>query len=317
MNLQQLEYLIAVDKLQHFGKAAKYCNVSQPTLSAMIHKLEQELDVYIFDRSSHPIRSTDAGKMIIEHAKKVLHETKSIQNVSSLFKNNISGTLKIGIIPTVAPHIIPKFIIEFLNNYAEVLIEIKELTSQNIIHQLSAGLLDVGIISTPYPGIQGFFQDLLYVEELLIYNKGEALVLDGKQQVIAKKMDIKNIWLLEEGNCLTNQFKQICGIDRQRPFPQNLIFNASSVITLTQMVDSVSGISVLPKLAIQQLNEEQKKNVFRFQPPHPAREISMIYYKPTFKQKMIDVLLHFLREKVDKELNFNRDTHHFNIIKAF
>ncbi len=313
MNIQQLEYLLAVDRHKHFGKAAQSCNITQPTLSAMIQKLEDELDLKIFDRTSHPIRTTDIGLEIIVHAKNVVDEVNELKNKANLLNNIISGKIKIGIIPTVSSYLLPKEIFKFLSTFPEIEMTVKEMTTESIIKSLKSGELDAGIIATPYSTAEEFFHDELFNEELMLYSSEK---IDEKATYVNPEfLDVEKIWLLEEGNCLKTQFENICHLKENVLKPKNLDFYASNMNTVIQMVDQVGGISILPELAIDSLNIEQKKKIARFRQPHPYRTISAIYYKPTYKQKIISELVKYIQKEIQLRLNFYKSPEDYINIK--
>ena len=314
MNIQQLEYLIAVDKYKHFGKAAQACFITQPTLSAMIQKLEDELDVKIFDRTTHPIRTTDVGIKILEQAKKVIDEVNELKNTASLLNNVLAGRLNLGIIPTVSTFLLPTEIFNFLQKHPKIELNVKEMTTENIIKALKSGELDAGIIATPYDAANEFYQDFLFNEELMIYSSDTIQKTDDSF-VIPEELDLDKVWLLEEGNCLRTQFENICNLKENRLKPKNLDFVASNIHTLLQMVDRVGGISILPELAVSQLVENKKSKVVRFRKPFPYREISLIYYKPTYKQKIIDELVNDVRNAIEPKLNYSQSPEDFINIK--
>ena len=303
MNIQQLEYLIAVDKFRHFGKAAQACFITQPTLSAMIQKFEDELDVKVFDRTTHPIRTTDVGMEIILQAKKVIDAVNELRNKADLLNNVLGGKLTLGIIPTVATYILPVEIFGFLNDNPKVEMNVKEMTTESILKALKSGELDAGIISTPYDGAGEFYQDFLFNEELMLYSSENNV--SGDKYAIPQDVDVEKVWLLEEGNCLRTQFENICQLKENVLKPKNLDFRASNINTLVQMVDRVGGISIVPELAKTQLSAAQTEKIQRFRKPFPYREISIIYYKPTYKQKMIDELIRAIQSSVHNKLGFH------------
>lgn len=313
MNIQQLEYLIAVDKYKHFGKAAQACFITQPTLSAMIQKFEDELDVKIFDRTTHPIRTTDIGSQIIEQAKKVIDSVNELRNTADLLNNVLGGKINLGIIPTVSTYILPTEIFDFLQNHPKVEMNVKELTTENVIRGLKSGELDAGIISTPYDAANEFYQDFLFNEELMIYSSHSDFKKDT--YIVPEEIDVDKVWLLEEGNCLRTQFENICHLKENSLKPKNLEFKASNIGTLIQMVDKVGGISIIPELAQNQLSDEQNEKVSRFRKPFPYREISVIYYKPTYKQKIIDELVSSIKQSVATKLNYHQAPEEFVSIK--
>lgn len=314
MNIQQLEYLIAVDKYKHFGKAAQACFITQPTLSAMIQKFEDELDVKIFDRTTHPIRTTDAGAELIKEAQKVIDSVMELRNKANFLNNILAGKLNLGIIPTVSTYVLPNEIFSFLNKNPQIELNIKEMTTESVIKSLKSGELDAGIISTPYSAADEFYQDFLFNEELMLYSGTES----GQKKdcfVVPEDIDVNKVWLLEEGNCLRTQFENICHLKENSLKPKNLEFLASNVNTLIQMVDKVGGITILSEIGVQQLSDEQKQKVSRFIKPFPYREISLIYYKPTYKQKIIDELISEIRTSMEQKLNFYKDQDNYVSIK--
>lgn len=313
MNLQQLEYLIAVDKHKHFGKAAQSCFITQPTLSAMIQKLEDELDVKIFDRTSHPIRTTDSGMEIIRHAQNIIDSVNELRNKANLLNNVLGGKLSLGIIPTVSPFVLPTDIFDFLQKNPKVELNVKEMTTENIIKALKTGELDAGIIATPYDAAKEFSQDFLFNEELMLYASSDQMRKDT--YILPEEIDAEKVWLLEEGNCLRTQFENICHLKENTLKPKNLDFLASNIHTLVQMVDRVGGISILPEMAALALSPVQQQKVFRFRKPFPYREISIIYYKPTFRQKIIDGLVEAIQKSVAQKLNYSENPSDFTAVE--
>ena len=200
MNIQQLEYIVAVDQFKNFSKAADHCYITQATLSTMIKKLEEELDVVIFDRKNNPVMTTDEGKQIVAQAVKILQETYYLKEIAKNNVHDISGTIKIGIIPTIANSLLPIVLMPLLKKYPELMIEMYEVTTNNILKQLKEGTLDMGILATPLE-TEEIEEEILYYETLMVYG---AMNKDT-QFIIPEDIKRHKIWLLEEGNCLRNQ----------------------------------------------------------------------------------------------------------------
>ena len=315
MNIQQLEYLIAVDKYKHFGKAAQACFITQPTLSAMIQKFEDEMEVKVFDRTTHPIRTTDIGAQIIAQAKVVVDSVMELKNKASILNNVLAGKINLGIIPTVSSFILPTEIFEFLSKNPKIELNVKEMTTDNVIKSLKSGELDAGIIATPYSDAEEFFSDFLFNEELLVYSADKIANENNDQFIMPEDIDVNKVWLLEEGNCLRTQFENICNLRENSLKPKNLDFMASNINTLVQMVDKIGGLTVLPELAVSQLSKEQSSKIHRFKKPFPSREISIIYYKPTYKQKIIDELVASIKTTLEDKLNYNKHPEDFVNVK--
>ncbi len=288
MNLQQLEYIIAVDTHRHFAKAAEACCVTQPTLSMMIHKLEDELHLMIFDRSKQPVILTEAGSEIIQQAKKILKEAGMLKEIAYSIKGELKGELKIGIIPTVAPFLLPVFLKQFLKKYPEIKVKIWEFTTEHIIEKLEKNILDVGILATPLNN-SSILEQPLYNEEFFVYASKDETVLN-KKYLLAEDINLNHLWLLEEGHCLRSQIVNLCELKKKEITNSNLEYEAGSIDSLIKMVDQYEGITILPELAVQHLSVKQKNNIREFKPPVPVREISLITYRHFVKTRMLETL---------------------------
>lgn len=288
MNLQQLEYIVAVDTHRHFEKAAQHCFVTQATLSMMIKKLEQELDVVLFDRSRQPVIPTEIGKNIIEQARTVLRETEQLKQLSQLAKTDSQGSLKVGIIPTLAPYLLPLFLTSFLKKYPSVKLKITEQTTEHLLHLLATDKLDVGIMATPLTE-KGFSEKHLFYEEFKVY------VADGnkslkKKYILAEDIDINKLWLLEEGHCLRSQVLNLCEIQKQQAIVHHLDYETGSIESLLKITEMNGGITIVPALATLHFNKEQKEKLRHFKSPVPVREISLVTYRHFVKKGLLQVL---------------------------
>lgn len=300
MNIQQLTYVLAVDTHRHFAKAAEKCFVTQPTLSMMIQKLEDELDVKIFDRSKQPVVPTEAGELVINQAKIILQEASRMKVIVEDLKGQIKGELKLGIIPTVAPYLLPLFLNLFLKKYPLLKIKITELTTQQIIDKLRNHHLDAGILATPLNN-DSLNEQLLYYEQFVVYaSKNETLM--KKKFLLPGDIDTNHLWLLEEGHCLRSQVLNLCGLRKKELETSNLEYEAGSIETLKKIVDFNNGITILPELALKELNDEDMKNVRHFKPQVPVREISIVTYRHFVKQRIIDVLKEEICKSVPSEM---------------
>jgi LysR family transcriptional regulator, hydrogen peroxide-inducible genes activator len=286
MNLQQLEYLIAVDKTGSFSKAADLCFVTQATLSTMVKRLEEELDIVLFDRSSSPVLTTDAARPVIELAQKAVAAVNGIREVSGLMKGKVEGRIKLGVIPTVANSVLPLIMKSLLVKYPDLVLEIREITTQSILKQLKSGEIDAGLLSTPVKEGDGFVEQVLYYEALFVYGKP---VSNVKKFVMPKEIVKEKIWLLEEGHCLREQFVNLCSLKKKRMGDQ-LIFESNSFDTLLNMADEFGGLTVLPELYVRSMSPERKKKVFQFVAPYPVREISLMVSRPFVKSRLVQVL---------------------------
>jgi len=311
MNLQQLEYIIAISELKNFSRAAEYCKVTQATLSAMVKKLEEELEIIIFDRKTNPIVVTDLGKEVIIQAKKVLLEAKELKNISHFNKNKVEGDISIGIIPTIANALLPKVIKKILNKYTNLSIHISELTTKHIIKQLKEGRIDIGILATPLE-IEGIEENILYYESLMVYGSME----QDKKYLLPEELKDHKIWMLEEGHCLREQTIQLCSLEKKKAIPENFTFEANSFETLLNMVDDFGGLTLIPELYYQTLPTEKKNKVRFFESPFPVREVSLIYFRPFAKHRIIKALTEEIQEIIVPQLiSSSCPKHELTIVK--
>jgi LysR family transcriptional regulator, hydrogen peroxide-inducible genes activator len=283
MNIQQLEYIVAVDLHRHFGKAAEACHVTQPTLSMMIRKLEEELDIRIFDRTRKPVVPTETGALIIEQARAVLRETRRIQEIVDQRRAVPEGTLHVGIIPTLAPYLVPLFIKSFLVQYPRVQLRIAEHTTDLLLEHLRKGRLDVGILVTPLE-MPSFLETPLFYEAFLVYSSH---TYPG-DSILPEQIDPDALWLLEEGHCFRSQILNLCDLRRRSDL--NLAYAAGSIETLIRLVDSQQGITVLPELAALGMTRERRRRLIRFADPVPVREVSLVTDRDQAKKHLIDLL---------------------------
>lgn len=289
MNLQQLSYIIAVDTYRHFVTAAEKCFVTQATLSMMIKKLEEELDVKIFDRTKQPVVPTETGKRIIAQARVVLQDTERMRDIVLEEKGQLSGELNIGIIPTLAPYIIPLFINSFMQQYPDVKLRISEITTESIVSKLQQYTLDVGLLATPLNNTALVEQPLFY-EQFVVYASPEEKLLK-KKYLLAGDIDVNRLWLLEEGHCLRSQVLNLCELKNREKTLHQLDFEAGSIETLKKIVDLNHGITILPELALTDISEIQKPNIRYFRSPQPVREISLVTFRHYVKKKLVDALM--------------------------
>jgi LysR family hydrogen peroxide-inducible transcriptional activator len=289
MNLQQLNYIVAVDEHRHFQKAADACHITPATLSMMIKKLEQELDTIIFDRSKQPVVPTDIGTVVIEKAKVILHSVDDLQQSIKDASKEISGILRIGIIPTLAPYLSHLFLPNILRKYPNVRIKLQEWNTEQIVEALIHGRLDVGIAATPL-NLPEIKERHLFYEELLAYSSQD-FTQESKEYILPEDIDLSKLWLLEEEHCLRSQVSRLCSLKKSyQDHHMQLEFNAGSIETLLKMVSVNDGITIIPELVVDSLNQKQKKGVKHFKSPVPVREISLITYRHFVKDKLLKVI---------------------------
>ncbi|MFN8253450.1 MAG: LysR substrate-binding domain-containing protein [Ferruginibacter sp.] len=301
MTFTQLEYVLAVDAWQHFAKAAATCFVTQPTLSMQIHKLEQELGVKLFDRSKMPVVTTAAGKEIVSHARKIIAERDELLDVLQLRKGTLAGELKVGIIPTLAPYLLPLFIPSFTKKHPEIKLVVNELTTDIIISRLREGRIDAGILVTPL-NENGIKEDVLFYEEMLAYISPKNAAYK-KTYVLPQDIDPNKLWLLEEGHCFRTQIANLCQLRKASSEGSHFEYEAGSLETLRRMVEIYDGITILPELATIGMPVRQKKLLRKFKKPEPVREVSIVIHRDHLKKRLIDAMKKEIIAALPEKLN--------------
>lgn len=288
MTIQQLEYILAVDKYRHFAKAAEHCMVTQPTLSMMIRKLEGELGFSIFNRDSRPVEPTKDGREVIIRSKEIITKANQLKSYAGELNNEHKGDLKIGIIPTLAPYLLPLFLSSFTRSFSGLKISIKEIPASEIVSMLKTGELDIGILSTPLHEPLLVEQTLFY-EEFYVYVSGENK-LTSKKQIRPQEIDWNTLWLLEEGHCMRNQVYGIFEMKGKEKRNGGLQYDAGNLETLINIADRSNGITIIPYLASRLLKSGQAEKLHEFADPKPAREISLVTIKNFPRKKILENL---------------------------
>lgn len=297
MNLQQLEYVIAVDKLKNFSKAAARCHVTQATLSAMIKKLEEEIGLVIFDRKTAPVITTEEGAEVVEQARLALHHARQIREMARRKHRIIDGELQMGIIPTIANTLLPQILKPLLDSYPNLKLVIQELTTENIIRRLEEGSLDLGILATPLH-LRQIEENILFYEAMYVYGATG----QDTRYVATEDLNDKHVWLLEEGHCFRTQTLDVCNLQKSETLPGNLEFEGNSFDTLLNITDTFGGITLIPELYFKGLPDERKKKSKTFDKPIPVREISIVYFRPYAKLRIINQLADDIRALMDGKL---------------
>lgn len=286
MTLIQLEYIVALDTHRHFAVAAEKCFVTQPTLSMQIQKLEEELGVKIFDRTKQPVIPTEVGAGIIAQARVTLREANMIKQLINDQKDTLSGELRIGIIPTLAPYLLPSLYKSVREKYPNLHLVIKESITEDVIFELKNNRLDCCIVVTPLKDA-AIKEYVLFYEELFVYVSAKNALSD-KKYVLASELDPNQMWLLEEGHCFRSQILNLCELRKSSDF--NFKYETGNIETLKRMVDKSDGITILPELAVMEFGKSQLKLVKQLKRPSPAREISLVTHRDHIKTKLIKTI---------------------------
>ncbi|SIT94556.1 hydrogen peroxide-inducible genes activator [Pontibacter indicus] len=288
MTLVQLEYLLAVDTHRHFATAAEHCFVTQPTLSMQLQKLEEELGVQVFDRSRVPVRPTEVGKEVIAQARIVVAEAKKIKEIVQSQRQELSGELRIGIIPTLAPYLIPLFVTSFMAKYPDVRLVVQELLTEEIVQKLNYELLDVGLLVTPLDD-KSIKELPLFYEAFVAYINPQH-PLASSETIGPEQLDLDELWVLSEGHCFRSQVLNICNRGGSATPTGLFDYKSGSLETLKRIVETQRGLTLLPELSVLDMPEEKQSLVHTFREPQPQREVSLVVHRSYLKKRLIEAL---------------------------
>ena len=287
MTITQLQYVLAIAEQKNFTKAAEKCFVTQPTLSTQIQKLEDELDVIIFNRNKKPIELTEVGKKIVAQARNIVSEAERIQDIVDQQKGFIGGEFRLGIIPTIMPTLLPMFLNNFIHKYPKVKLKIEELTTEEIIDRLNEGHLDAAIVATPL-GLESIKERVLYYEPFVAYIPPNHR-LHQNEKIKPSDLDIEDVLLLEDGHCFREGVINLC-----KSFKKNIEnkfqIESGSIETLIKLSNEGLGMTLLPYLHTLDIKEKLSVNLKHFDEPTPAREVGIIYHKSELKMQIIEAL---------------------------
>ncbi|MCF6169593.1 MAG: LysR substrate-binding domain-containing protein [Bacteroidales bacterium] len=298
MTLQQLEYVVALDTYRHFVTAAEKCFVTQPTITTQVKKLEAEIGLILFDRTSTPLLPTQAGELFIEKAKMIIRDVGELKNMVNKELDSVEGKFTIGVIPTISQYLIPLISGNFSAKYPNTILKIEEMQTEYIINALQKKEIDMGILVTPV--------DETFIREVKLYN--EPFVFYGqKDHPLGRKETIStgdieqlnDLWLLNEGHCFRNQVLNICTNTASN---KNIHFQSGSIEALKKMVDNYGGFTLVPEMAI---NKNDKASVVHFSEPKPIREVSIVTHHSFSKEALIDALRAEILDKIPKSFDKN------------
>ncbi len=291
MTLQQLQYIVALADHRHFGKAAAACFVTQPTLSMQVRQLEEELDVVLFQRRQQPLRPTPEGERVVAQARLVLREAEQLRALTNELHGGLAGTFRIGIIPTLAPYLLPLFLPHFAEAHPDVRLVIDERRTSRILKSLRRGELDIGLLVTPVDATE-FEEVELFQEPFLGYlPTGHALW--RKRRLDRADLQGQAMWVLGEGHCFRDQALSLC----DRPSAaghENVLYDSGSIETLKQLVRNGSGMTLVPELSV----GPDDPHVRRFIAPEPVRQVSLVVRRPFARRKLLEALGDTIRERV-------------------
>ncbi|MCM2678335.1 DNA-binding transcriptional regulator OxyR [Echinimonas agarilytica] len=294
MNLRDLEYLSALYDERHFRKAAERCFVSQPTLSGQIRKLEDELNITLIERDTRNVMFTSAGESIVNRARRVLDEVKSLKDTAQSFRDPMSGDLRVGLIPTVAPYLLPKMMPALFSECPNIKWQLEEQQTNVLLNQLKEGQIDALILAW-LPEMEGLGHISLYDEPLYLASaSGHELM--SRDCVELDELDGQMVLMLEDGHCLRDQAMGYCFSAGAK---EDGTFRATSLETLRHMVATGRGVTLMPYLAIEQNTQASDMLSYRpFSDPQPAREIALVYRRGTSRIRTLQAIANVIKQSV-------------------
>lgn len=286
MNIQQLQYVMAVAETRHFESASQKCFITQSTLSTMISRFEDEMGIVIFDRKKRPVELTAEGEAILEQIKLVLMELDHLKELTKEMKGEVTGSLSISVIPTIAPYLLPLFIQQFATKYPLLNIKVKEQTTAEIVRQLKSRELDIGIISIPVKE-PDLTEIKLYDEPFVFYDASET----GEDAVSVERLNVNNLCLLEEGHCMRTQIISLCESHKKRLSSKlNFQYEAGSMDSLLRFVKANEATTLLPYLSTVDFSPEENRHLSRFADPVPYRTVGIVVHRHFVKKKLLKLL---------------------------
>jgi LysR family transcriptional regulator, hydrogen peroxide-inducible genes activator len=300
ITLTQLEYIVAVDNHRHFARAAEHCFVTQPTLSMQIKKLEDDFGIKLFDRNRQPVIPTDIGKLVIGQARRVLHESVKISELVKEYLGEINGELRIGIIPTLAPYLLPMFAGNFRRKFPSVHLHIEEQITEKLANGLKTDQLDAAVFVTPFND-ENIHEEAVFYEEMQIYAHHQHPLL-SKSKVNVVDIAIPELWLLSDGHCFRSQVINLCSLQQMDQFDLPFSYEGGSIETLIRIIDREGGFTIIPELAVAELRNDQKPNVISFNGFKPLREVSVCFSRHYAKNRLIRLLADEIKACVPKHM---------------
>lgn len=302
MTLQQMEYIVAVYRLRHFAKAAEQCGVTQPTLSAMIQKLESELDVKLFERSSQQVVPTPVGKLVVEQAWKVLARAKKIKDIVSEERQSLVGTFHLGILPTIAPYLLPRFFPKLVAAHPEMDIRVTEMKTADIKRALNRGEIDAAVVVS-LDDMDAYERQTLFYEQFFAYVSASS-TLSSCRNIKTADLASQFLWLLDEGHCFRDQLVKFCNL--KSACDSKSTYSLGSIETFMRMVEAGQGVTFIPELALEQLTDGQRSLVRPFALPIPTREVVMLTTKNFIRHAVLRLFADAIRDSVPaRMLKFN------------
>jgi LysR family transcriptional regulator, hydrogen peroxide-inducible genes activator len=303
LTLTQLAYAVAVDAHRHFGRAADACHVTQPTLSMQLGKLERALGVTLFDRSRTPVVPTDVGRAVLEQARVALREAARVAEVRDLAAGEVAGELRLGVIPTIAPYLLPAAVHDLTRRWPRLVLVVEERVTDDLLEGLRRGTLDAGLVATPAPAAE-FAERVLFTEAFVGY-VSEGHRLAARDTLTPADLSLDDLWLLSEGHCFRAQTVRLCGQRARRAAPRpeactsGARFESGNLETLKALVERGVGMTLLPALAAAQLATDAQRRLVRpFADPAPTRDVRLVRRRTMPRERVVEVVADALVESL-------------------
>ncbi len=300
MQINQLTYFIALAKYRNFSTAAEVLNISQPALSLQMQKLEEELEYKLLNRNKKPFCLTAEGELFLDRACQIVNLMDELHDLAIETAETVSGYLRVGIIPTIAPYLVPLFIHSLLEDYPKLHLEIIELKTEEIIHQLKRGDIDCGILATPIKE-EVLLKEPLFYEQFYLYVSDNHPLFE-KDEVKIEEIDFSELWYLQEGNCFQNQVNSICQLSAQTDKNQHLVYRSNSIESLRRIVESKKGVTFIPELATIDIPPHLEDLVKPISGNSPLREISMVTTISNTKERQVEALTATIVKNIPKAM---------------
>ena len=307
VTLTQLGYAVAVDEHRHFGAAAAACHVTQPTLSMQLRKLEASLGVPLFDRERSPVTPTDAGARILEQARQVLREAARLIELRESHTNVIAGELRLGVIPTLAPYLLPRTLPVLGRRHPELELVVEERVTDDVIERVRSGALDAGLIATSVAG-SDLTERRLFTEPFVGY-VSTSHRLASRQTIRPADLSLDDLWLLTEGHCFRTQTVRLCR-NRSRRSARSATactlgarFESGNLETLKRIVEGGVGMTLLPRLAADDLRASAQRHLLKpFGSRPPSRDVRLLCRRSQPRAQLVNAFVNVVLEGLPQDM---------------
>lgn len=290
MTLQQLHYALILAKNKTFKVASQKLSITQPALSIQIQRLEDELGVILFDRSKNPIETTVDGEQFLIRAEEIVIGATNLKSFIGDLKKDISGPFTVGIIPTLAPFLVPLFADHLQKKHPKLILDFQEMLTNQVINAVRNGEVDAGLIATPL-SVYGIEYTPIFYEKFYFYSSEEI----STKHISLSNIDYTNLWLLNEGNCFRDQINDFCDL-KEIQKGKSFIYRSNSIDALIRIVDTKGGVTILPELSTLSLSTDQENNITIIS--NKAREISLITRKLNIKERISNELIQSIQANI-------------------